>query len=381
MKYRIITLSLLLLTAFAFAATAPVVSNVVMLQRSDGSELVDVTFDLADAENDTCAISILISADEGNTFTIIPTPANLSGAIGAGIVPGTGKIVVWDIGAESYDIQGNQYRVKVTADDGTSDVPANFVFVEGGTFTMGNTLGGGSSVELPTHSVTLSAFYMGIYEVTQSEWQATMDSIPAYDCGVGDNYPAYYVSWYDLIKYCNLRSMEEGLTPVYTISGSTDPANWGTVPVSENATWDAVICNWSANGFRLPTEAEWEYAARGGTTNPDYIYSGSNDINAVAWYEGNNTTDGSKPVGGKAANGLGIYDMSGNVNEWCWDWWGFYSSAAQNNPTGSGSGSYRMLRGGSWSCYAYDCRVSVRRSLLPYERYNFAGLRLVRADF
>jgi len=261
-------------------------------------------------------------------------------------------------------------------------VQSQFVCVPGGTFTMGNTLGGGISDELPTHSVTLSAFYIGKYEVTQSEWQTIMGSIPASGNGVGDNYPVYYVSWYSAIKYCNLLSMAESLTPAYTISGSTNPTNWGTVPDSANATWDAAICNWSANGYRLPTEAEWEYAARGGTTTPDYVYSGSDDIDVVAWYDGNNTPSGTKQVGQLQANSLGIYDMSGNVNEWCWDWYSFnyYSSSPSNNPTGSDSGISRLLRGGSWRNNANSCRVSSRYSFPYNNSIIFIGFRLVRVN-
>jgi len=255
-----------------------------------------------------------------------------------------------------------------------------FVYVPGGTFTMGNTLGGGNSDELPTHQVTLSAFYIGKYEVTQSEWLATMGYNPATGYGVGDDYPVYNVSWYSIIKYSNLRSLAEGFTPVYTISGTTNPDNWGAVPTSSNAVWDAAICSWAANGYRLPTEAEWEYAARGGATTPDYQYSGSNDIEAVAWYDENNTPYGTKPGGGKAANGLGIYDMSGNIWEWCWDWDGSYSSAAQNNPTGQGNGSYRLLRGGYWDDGAGSCRVSNRSVSYPYGSNVNPGFRLCRAN-
>lgn len=134
------------------------------------------------------------------------------------------------------------------------------MFVPGGTFTMGDTIDDevGDDGELPVHSVTLDPFYIGKYEVTQAEYVQYMQ--PGFSwtiiSGLGDNYPAYYVSWYASLKYCNLRSLAEGLTPVYSISGSTNPANWGTVPTSYNANWNAAICNWNATGYRLPTEAE-----------------------------------------------------------------------------------------------------------------------------
>lgn len=248
---------------------------------------------------------------------------------------------------------------------------------------MGDTRGGGSSEELPTHSVTLNSFYMGTYEVTQAEYSQYMQPSSSWSgsYGLGDSYPAYYVSWYAILKYCNLRSMAEGLTPVYSISGSTNPANWGNVPSSNNSTWNAAICNWNANGYRLPTEAEWEYAARGATNDPDYLYSGSDDINAVAWYSGNNSPYGSKPVGTKAPNGLGLYDMSGNVWEWCWDWYGssYYSSSPSSNPTGPASGSYRVKRGGSWGPGADYCRVAYRYYHDPNYSYITFGFRLCRA--
>jgi formylglycine-generating enzyme required for sulfatase activity len=265
----------------------------------------------------------------------------------------------------------------------TTPPPANFVFVPGGTFTMGDTRGEGDSNELPTHSVTLNSFYIGKYEVTQAEYAQYMQPSSSWtsNYGLGDNYPAYYVSWYAILKYCNLRSMAEGLTPVYSISGSTDPADWGSVPTSWNSTWNAAICNWNANGYRLPTEAEWEYAARGATNTPDYLYSGSDDINTVAWYYGNNPPNGSKPVGSKAPNGLGLYDMSGNLWELCWDWYSssYYSSSPSSNPTGPASGPVRVLRGGCWNYSANRCRVASRNFDYPYSSFSYIGFRLCRA--
>lgn len=260
--------------------------------------------------------------------------------------------------------------------------PGEMVLVPGGTFTMGRTTGSGSSDELPTHSVTLNSFYIGKYEITQAEYSQYMQPSSSWtsNYGLGDDYPAYYVSWYAILKYCNLRSLAEGLTPCYTISGSTNPANWGSVPTSNNSTWNAAICNWNANGYRLPTEAEWEYAARGATNTPDYLYSGSDDINAVAWYSGNSGYT-SHPVGTKAPNGLGLYDMSGNVWEWCWDWYSrfYYSSSPSSNPTGPASGSGRVRRGGGWSDGASGCRVASRYGGNPNYSGSDIGFRLCRA--
>lgn len=269
--------------------------------------------------------------------------------------------------------------------------PGEMILVPGGTFTMGDTRGGGESDELPTHTVTLNSFYMGTSEVTQAEYSQYITPVELWsdDSGLGSNYPAYHVSWYAILKYCNLRSMAEGLTPVYSISGSTNPANWGKVPSSGDSTWNAAICNWSANGYRLPTEAEWEYAARGATNTPDYLYSGSDDINAVAWYDGNNGSYGSsnfgcKPIGTKAPNGIGLYDMSGNVPEWCWDLYSYsyYSSSPSSNPTGPASGSYgplRVYRDGSWGCSASYIRVASRDYKSPDGDLGGSGFRLCRS--
>ena len=234
-----------------------------------------------------------------------------------------------------------------TADMSIQDM-LEMVEVEGGTFTMGATSEQGSDAdddEKTTHQVTLSTFSIGKYEVTQALWQEIMGSNPSEF--KGDLQPVVNVSWDDCQKFLrklNARKGEFGIT-----DGRT---------------------------FHLPTEAEWEYAARGGKLSKGFKYSGSNNIGDVAWYYGNSGFE-SHPVGTKQPNELGIYDMSGNVWEWCQDCFGDYSSGAQTNPQGPASGSSRVNRGGSWYYYAQDCRVSFRNDYAPDCRRNYLGLRLV----
>ncbi len=220
-------------------------------------------------------------------------------------------------------------------------VTFEMVAVNGGTFTMGATSEQGSdagSDEFPTHSVTLSDYYMGKFEVTQELWKAVMGSNPSYFNG--SNLPVERVSWND---------SQEFITKLNGLTGAN---------------------------FRLPTEAEWEYAARGGSESGGYKYSGSNSINDVAWYYDNSDYK-THSVGTKSPNELGIYDMSGNVYEWCQDWYGSYSSGSQTNPYGPSSGSARVVRGGSWRIIARYCRVSFRTYNSPDYRINYLGFRLV----
>jgi sulfatase modifying factor 1 len=177
-----------------------------------------------------------------------------------------------------------------------------------------------------------------------------------------------------------LRSVKEELAPCYRIGGSTNPNDWGSIPTFKDSIWDAVICDWNANGYRLPTEAEWEYAARGATNEPDYLYSGSDKIEYVAWYL-DNSEDTSHPVGEKKDNSIGIYDMSGNIWEWCWDRYSdsYYRSSPRNNPVGPSSGLSRVFRGGGWNYNASLCRVANRADGAPYESYIFVGFRVCRS--
>ena len=221
-------------------------------------------------------------------------------------------------------------------------VSFEMIAVEGGTFTMGATSEQGSDAyddEKPAHQVTLSSYYIGKTEVTQELWQAVMGSNPSKFSGT--NLPVEKVSWEDCQSF--------------------------VIKLNEL----------TGKNFRLPTEAEWEYAARGGNKSNGFKFSGGNNIAEVAWYSGNGNKI-SHPVATKAPHELGIYDMSGNVWEWCSDWYSssYYTSSSQTNPTGPNSGSYRVYRGGSWSGNDRYCRVSHRDSNYPSYRFNYVGLRL-----
>ncbi len=250
--------------------------------------------------------------------------------------------------------------------------PADFVFVQGGTFNP--TDWDGSPTD---YFVTLSSFYIDKYEVTQAGYQAVMGTNPSYFSG-NPNRPVEMVSWFNAIEYCNRRSLQEGLTPCYSYSTyGTNPDSWPSGWNTSDANHTNVSCNWSAHGYRLPTEMEWMFAAKGGNQSQGYIYSGSNTIGNVARYEsnsGNRTWD----VGSLAANELGTFDMSGNVYEWCWDIRGNYPSGSQNNPTGASSGSHRVVRGGSWGSVASFCTVSYRSIVSAAYTSNHVGFRCVR---
>jgi formylglycine-generating enzyme required for sulfatase activity len=246
------------------------------------------------------------------------------------------------------------------------------VRVEGGMFQMGSPSSepGRYDDEVPQHQVTVSSFYMGKYEVTQKEYQELMGTNPSRF--KGDNLPVVYVSWYDAIEYCNALSRKEGLTPAYTIDKNR--RDWNNNSEYDDLKW-TVTWNRSANGYRLPTEAEWEYACRAGTTTA--YNTGANINNNTGWYS-DNSSRSTQEVGRKPANAWGLYDMHGNVWEWCWDWFTDYTSGTQTDPVGASSGSYRVRRGGSWYNSARFVRSACRGYGTPSIRDIDLGFRLVR---
>ena len=348
MKQLKIILFAVVAVLLQLTAVGQTVSNVTFQQEG---QIVKVYYNLS-AKAD---ISVEVSTDGGRSYGT-PRMTHVSGDVGKEVAAGNGKCIVWNVLQDCERLQGDRICFKVRASSGGSNhtftvggVSFMMVYVEGGTFTMGCTSEQGGecdSDEKPSHGVTLSSYYIGETEVTQALWKAVMGTEPTYNggwtdkYGRGTNYPAYRVSYTDVETFITRLNQKTGRT------------------------------------FRMPTEAEWEFAARGGKKSHGHTYSGSSSIGDVAWYDGNSGNK-THPVKQKLPNELGIYDMSGNVWEWCSDWLGSYSSGSQTNPKGPSSGAFRVFRGGSWGSGARYFRVSLRYGFNPSYRSSIIGFRLV----
>ena len=406
--------AVLLLSAGVCLAGDPVVSNVRAQQRGGGSKLVDIYYDVADSDGDRLTVGVALTAGG----TAIPA-TSLGGAVGSGVAPGSGKQIVWDAGADWAGQFSENVRVSVTADDGqtgsgqymvidlsggpsASSYPVTYLTavpaggwtdvykttklamrrIPAGMFTMGSPSGElGRWDDETQHQVTLTKdFYIGVFEVTQRQWELVMGNKPSYfnNATYYQTRPVEQVSYY----YIRENPANSAISP-----------NW---PASSQVHADSFMGKLrSKTGiptFDLPTESQWEYACRAGTTtalNSGYnLTSTSSDprMDAVGryWYNGGSgytqngdTSVATAKVGSYLPNAWGLYDMHGNVWEWCLDWYGTYPGSAQD-PLGAASGSCRVKRGGSWGNYAWRCRSAFRDSVSPDGRSGGGGCRLSR---
>jgi formylglycine-generating enzyme required for sulfatase activity len=394
------------------ANTAPTISDIAAQTINQGSNTGALAFTVGDVQ--TAASSLELSGSSRNT-TLVPNANIVFGGSGSNrtvtVTPANG--------------QSGTATVTVTVSDGSlsaSDtflltvVPTGFALVPQGAFTMGNSVAADTDItDAPTRTVTLDAFFMGKYEVTKAEWDEVRTwglsngyTDLAAGSGKASNHPVQSITWYNMVKWCNARSQKEGLTPAYyTNDAQTTIYKTGDVNVTN------AQVKWGANGYRLPTEAEWEKAARGGLSgkrfpwgdtishsqanyygSDSYSYDSSNGFHP-AYISGSepvgqilsSISDPSQlsnaytsPVGAFAANGYGLYDMAGNVWEWCWDVSGPYAVGSQNNPRGPSTGTVRIFRGGVWGSLAFLCRVSYRSGETTSDPLvGYLGFRVVRS--
>jgi formylglycine-generating enzyme required for sulfatase activity len=361
-------------------------------QRTDGSKIVDVSYDLYGS---TADVALAVSYDGGATFESV---SSLKGDVGAGIAVGKGKRIAWSAGTDHPNADESNVKVRVTAQTPTgtiTGVEGIFAPIAAGTYSMGNLIGDGDITDAGRVSVTLSSYYMAVNNTTKAQW----DSVRAWGTahgytdlveGVGKaaNHPVQTISWWDAVKWANAASEKEGLDPVYYFSGGSG------IQIYRTGVDGFVLCDWSANGYRLPTEAEWEVAARGGLNgkrfplgdtishaDANYLVQDSPPYDLSGAVNGYHPTYGAagvpftSPVGSFPANGYGLCDMAGNVGQWCWD---LYENqyAGGNDPRGPDRGVGRVLRGGSWMDNPKLLRCANRR--VEVMANSTLGFRLTR---
>ncbi len=339
---RILMLFIVLLTVQINAQT---ISNMRWIKDPDCG-YYKIIFDINEITDDCFTIELTAS----NGKQELKNPKGMSGTgISELCSGGKDNIIFWNPKLFGYENENWDFflNLKIT----------NFILVMGGRFIMGSS----EKKDEFSHSVFVSSFYISKYEVTQKEWKEIMGDNPSYF--KGDDLPVENISWIDALNYCNKISLDEGLKPCYSNKNRE------------------IICDWTANGYRLPTEAEWEFAAKGGIQSKEYIFSGSNDAYTVAWFE-NNATQTHK-IGTKKPNELGLYDMSGNVFEWCWDGYGenYYFSKQDFNPKGYENKWQKICRGGCWNYNIDYCKNARRAKWGRDGRQNNVGFRVVRNYF
>jgi len=235
----------------------------------------------------------------------------------------------------------------------------NFVKVDGGVFVRKAGFQVKKGLLIPTITVKVDSFYIDDFVVTQEDWNQVMDYNPSYF--KDNNLPVESVNWYEAVLFCNKKSQKDDLNPCYFIEG------------------EQVECDFNTNGYRLPTEAEWEFAAIGGVKSKGYLYAGSDLLDEVAWYS-ENAGRTTHPKGGKLPNELGLYDMCGNVFEWCWDWFDKYESDFMDNPTGPIKGKMKVVRGNNWINGKSTSDLTRRVHRGPYCTTHHQGFRICRTS-
>ncbi|MCX7848171.1 MAG: formylglycine-generating enzyme family protein [bacterium] len=378
----------------AVRAAAPVVTDVTASQR-DYTFLCDVYYSVQDADGDMVEVALYVSTNSGARYDVLVT--NVSGDVGY-VTTGVNKHIVWDMGTDMSNVVSTSVVVKVLVDDGCRYIPA-------GTFNMGTNnlpFEGEMANAGPNHAVYVSGFYMGTYEVSYEVWKSV------YDWAVGKGYsfdntgnwkavthPVQVISWYDAVKWCNARSEKEGLTPCYYL----DAGHTVVYRTGQSNLWSGAV-KWNADGYRLPTEAEWEKAARGGLVGRRFAWNDDNITHTNANYVSNPTvypydtslttsnhptfavlpTPYTAPVGYFLPNGYGLYGTIGDGSEWIWDWLdaNYYAVSPSTDPRGPASGTQRVRRGGGWNSSANNCRAAVRYGSLPDATGWSIGFRCAR---
>jgi formylglycine-generating enzyme required for sulfatase activity len=356
----------------------PVVSNVTAFQRL-GTKFLEIGYDLSE---NAAVVSLSVSSDGGATWGVSAT--TLSGDVGLSVAGGNGKRILWDAGTD-WGGFSSQLKFRVSASrDAIVKIPT-------GTYQRGNVIGDSDIDEAPVQSVAVSEFYLEANLVTKARWDEVRSwglsngyTDLAFGDGKASNHPVQTVSWYDVVKWANAASEKAGLVPCYKVGGV----------VYRLGNEDSVVCDWNADGYRLPTELEWEVGARGGAVGKRFpwgdttTHSRANYVSDATYTYDVSPTRGyhptyaqgswpyTNPVGGFGANGYGLSDMGGNVFQWCWDWYGTYSATADTR--GGATGSFRILRGGSWANSA-DYVRSARRGFNTPSFPDFTyGFRLAR---
>ena len=379
--------------------SAPTISDIAAQTITEGGNTGAIAFTIGDAQ--LAASSLTLSGSSSNT-TLVPNANIVFGGSGANRT----------VTVTPASSQTGTATITVTVSDGALTASDAFVLtvttmalIPQGAFTMGNSVAADTNItDAPTRTVTLDAFYMGKYEVTKAEWDQVRTwglsngyTDLAAGWGKESNHPVQGITWYMIVKWCNARSQKEGFVPVYyTNDAQTTIYKTGIIVEVFNSG-----VKWAANGYRLPTEAEWEKAARGGLSgkrfpwgdtishsranyyaSSSYSYDSSGSVNNFHPTYATGGDPYTSPVGAFAANGYGLYDMAGNVSEWCWDWYGAYASGSQTNPRGPSGGSYRVNRGGTFGYgQASGCRVAVRKDDVSSDySANSLGFRVVRSS-